>query len=207
MMKKIIYSLGIILLIFCTCSAWAQSVPTPSMSVMLNSTTKQIVFRLSWVERITVDSTVISVYTTADTTTPVLVRRGISPDTISLPAPDDTIHYQFKLQSYLRSQVSDPAEAQFYFNAASYFRMVRLITKPDTIKINTGETTKICTFFVFSDSTVVMRDRDKTDPICSTQFLLLPNTSATGYKQRITNTICFRVEREDGTVEQEPNCP
>lgn len=207
-MRKVLLSIGLIGLCFCTgATLYAQDAPRPAMSVMLSTTTKQIIFRLSWVERITVDSTVISVYTTADTTTPVLVRRGISPDTISLPAPDDTIHYQFRLQSYLNSRVSSPAEAQFYFNAASYFRMVRLITKPDTILIRPGQEAKICTFAVFSDSTVVMRDRDKTDPVCSTQFLLLPNTSATGYKQRITNTICFRVEREDGTVEQEPNCP
>jgi hypothetical protein len=148
-------------------------------------TTRRVVFRVSWVNQPDIDSTAINVYLSTDTL-PTLTRMSLrSPDTVSLPAPGDTLTYNFKLIAYRGTRASDPSiPASFYFDASRYFRVVRLV-----VGVNDG-----CEMFMFNDSTFVRRSFTPPSATCDSIYTqkIPPQYRVTnGYRQRKVDTICL----------------
>jgi hypothetical protein len=199
-MRKILY---IVLLLIST-SLHAQQ----RVMVSASTQTRLLTFRVQWIEREVVDSTVVSIFSSADSITPIYKARGTSPDTIRITVPNDTLTYNFVLRSYRGIQPSNPAGALFHFDANIYYRLVALVIKPDSVNLQPGATQQFCAFMKFSDSTIAIRDRDKSIPECVTFFSQFPDSlkANSGARQRKANAVCLQWQATGGTIDQEI-CP
>lgn len=188
-------------------AAMGAQTPTPAelkTSVALNAATKKINFRVTWSPQQNVDSTMILVFLSSDTT-PSIYRRAKSPDTVAFTIPDDTTTYRFMLVNVRRGLVSLPANANFYFNANAYYREVRLQIRPKPSEVDIGTKLQLCAFVEYNDGSIVMRDRDKTIPTCISEYEKIDATlrKSVGARLRKANTLCFQWQTSTGTVENE----
>lgn len=179
----------------------------PRMSVMANLQQRTMSFLLSWIEREQVDSTTVNVYISGDTI-PSFTKRVVSPETLTVTLPTDTSTYRFELKSYRRGLTSNPAEAQFYFDADKYYVPSGLSVYPKTVTIDSTSTSRqvqFCTFIRFADNTMVMRDRDLVIPKCVEYYNTIPveQRSVGGAKQRVANKMCLQWTTTGGTIENE----
>lgn len=201
-----------VLLLAMTTAAQAQ--PTRPQEVVgsfqLLTTLKQISFRINWTQPQQVDSTMIAVFLSNDTT-PVLYRRTKSPDTVSFTIPDDTTTYRFLLVNVRRGLSSQPASANFYFNADNYYKLTKLHVRPDSVKMDTTQTNRtvqFCAFLEYNDGSIVMRDKDRTIPECVTEYAKFPAAlrKTVGARQRNANTVCLNWQAPDGGTIQNEIC-
>lgn len=180
-------------------------------SAQLLSTLKQISFRINWVQPQEVDSTMIAVFLSADTT-PILYKRTKNPDTVSFSIPDDTTTYRFLLVNVRRGLSSQPANVNFYFNADNYYKLTRLHVKPDSVVVSdttlAARTKQFCAFLEYNDGSIVMRDKDKTIPECLTEYQKFPAAlrKTVGARQRNANTVCLNWQAPDGGTIQNETC-
>jgi hypothetical protein len=164
----------------------------PVASVSMLTASRQIAFRLSWMQREAVDSTLVAVFLSNDTV-PILYRRAQSPDTIKFTIPDDTTTYRFLLLNVRRNIVSAPANVNFYFNADVYYQPVGLELYPkDTVTVLAGGTVQFCAFMKFNDGTILFRQREKDIPKCVEYYNTIPAASrwVGGAKQRKADKLC-----------------
>ena len=199
-------------------SATVEAQPIrPVASVSMLTASRQIAFRLSWMQREAVDSTMVAVFLSNDTV-PILYRRAQSPDTIRFTIPDDTTTYRFLLLNVRRNIVSPPANVNFYFNADAYYKLTRLHVKPDSVRIDStalrdttnvaARTVQFCAFMEYNDGSIVMRDRDRTISQCLIEYDKFPLTirKSTGARQRNANTVCLNWQAVGGGTIQNETC-
>ena len=195
-----------VLLLGIVTTAQAQPVRPQQVigSSQLLTTLKQISFRINWVQTQQVDSTMIAVFLSNDTT-PVLYRRTKSPDTVSFTIPDDTTTYRFLLVNIRGGLSSQPANVNFYFNADQYYKVTRLHVRPKNVTVDTGGRVQFCAFIEYNDGSIVMRDRDRTIPTCITEYEKFNSTlrKSLGARLRNANTVCLQWQVTGGNISNE----
>lgn len=195
-----------ILLLVCASNINAQTVSPENLTATasLSNTEKKITFRVRWVQTQSVDSTMVAVFL-SNSEIPVLYRRGRSPDTISFTVPDDTTTYRFLLVNIRRGLSSIPATVNFYFNANQYYQISRLHIRPKTITVDTNGTVQFCAFLEFNDGSIVIRDKDRTNPICLMEYdkFSVELRKTGGARQRNANGVCLQWQATGGTIQSE----
>jgi len=148
-----------------------------------------IQFRVSWVEPIQVDSTIVSIFASSDPGTPLYRARHVSPATILLRSANDTTNYQFELRSYKGGTAGSAGFANFYFDATKYYKLDTIIIRPNPIVTVVGGQVQLCWFARFNDGSIV-------GPVgaclpCGTYFIQFPDSVRviSGFKQRVTDTL------------------
>ena len=68
----------------------------------------------------------------------------------------------------------------------------------------------VCHYYVFSDSTITMRDKDLQETECAAKYITHTNTRA-GYRKRLANDICMPIDLYDsppgyGTAKADTSC-
>lgn len=202
-MKKVIVMLGMIPSLL-----FAQKVPTPPtlprMVTSISAVTKTVTFQVSWVQTATVDSTMLAVFLSSSTT-PVLYRKGRSPDTVSFSIPDDTTTYRFMLVSVRNGLASLPANANFYFNADQYYKLANIQVVPKNPTVLPGATIQFCALLEFNDGSIVLRDKDALIPTCVTEYnkIDVALRKPIGARLRNANKVCLQWQATGGTIENE----
>lgn len=173
-------------------------------SAEISEATNTIAFRISWKDAPSVDSTMIAVFLSSDTT-PIIFRRGRSPDTVTFTLPDDTTTYRFNLYSVRRGFVSIPANTNFRFNADEYYRLVKLHIWPEEVTIRVGEEIQLCAFFELNDGSILMREQDNNKPTCVERYKEFSQSKKNnrGARQRVVNKMCL----EWSVINQTPATP
>lgn len=206
-MKKRLYVYFLIVALFLVSTTALPQPKAPARATAvasLSTITQKVNFRVSWVEPQQVDSTLIAVFLSSDTT-PVIYRRGRSPDTVSFTIPDDTTTYRFMLISLRRGMASRPANVNFYFNADQYYKVTRLHIRPREVTVDTGGKVHFCAFIEYNDGSIVIRDRDKDNPTCITEYSKFDSglRKSLGARLRNANAVCLQWQATGGTIENE----
>lgn len=187
---------------------FAQAIPTPPtlprMVTSISAVTKTVTFQVNWVQTATVDSTMLAVFLSSSTT-PVLYRKGRSPDTVSFSIPDDTTTYRFMLVSVRNGLASLPANANFYFNADQYYKLTNIQVVPKNPTVLPGASIQFCALLEFNDGSIVLRDKDTAIPACVTEYNKIDTSlrKPVGARLRNANKVCLQWQATGGTIESE----
>jgi hypothetical protein len=189
MLKRLLF---VLMLVPSVILSQTPTSPKFTASIELSNTTRTINFRVSWITPVDIDSTMVAVFL-SNAATPILFRKGVSPDIISFDIPDDTSTYRFSLYSVRRGLTSIPAEVNFFFNADEYYTLSRIHVRPREPTIDTSASIQLCAFLEFNDGTIVMRDRDLSKPKCVEEYQQWPPIirKSIGARLRNANKVCL----------------